>query len=161
MILVNNMKLVNCFCKTSKNRKRVGRGVGSGYGRTSGRGHKGYKARSGSSVRGFEGGQTPIYRRLPMRGFVSFNKTSKANKVFELSLKRVVSVYQNGIENIDKNVLYNFGVINNVDDKVKLIGSDIDTSKLDGLKSISVDCVSANVLEILKKNNVNVVLENS
>lgn len=155
------MKLVNCFCKTSKNRKRVGRGVGSGYGRTSGRGHKGYKARSGSSVRGFEGGQTPIYRRLPMRGFVSFNKTSKANKVFELSLKRVVSVYQNGIENIDKNVLYNFGVINNVDDKVKLIGSDIDTSKLDGLKSISVDCVSANVLEILKKNNVNVVLENS
>ena len=161
MILVNNMKLVNCFCKTSKNRKRVGRGVGSGYGRTSGRGHKGYKARSGSSVRGFEGGQTPIYRRLPMRGFVSFNKTSKANKVFELSLKRVISVYQNGIENIDKNVLYNFGVINNVDDKVKLIGSDIDTSKLDGLKSISVDCVSANVLEILKKNNVNVVLENS
>ena len=161
MILVNNMKLVNCFCKTSKNRKRVGRGVGSGYGRTSGRGHKGYKARSGSSVRGFEGGQTPIYRRLPMRGFVSFNKTSKANKVFELSLKRVVSVYQNGIENIDKNVLYNFGVINNVDDKVKLIGSDIDTSKLDGLKSISIDCVSANVLEILKKNNVNVVLENS
>lgn len=155
------MKLVNCFCKTSKNRKRVGRGVGSGYGRTSGRGHKGYKARSGSSVRGFEGGQTPIYRRLPMRGFVSFNKTSKANKVFELSLKRVVSVYQNGIENIDKNVLYNFGVINNVDDKVKLIGSDIDASKLDGLKSISVDCVSANVLEILKKNNVNVVLENS
>ena len=155
------MKLVNCFCKTSKNRKRVGRGVGSGYGRTSGRGHKGYKARSGSSVRGFEGGQTPIYRRLPMRGFVSFNKTSKANKVFELSLKRAVSVYQNGIENIDKNVLYNFGVINNVDDKVKLIGSDIDTSKLDGLKSISVDCVSANVLEILKKNNVNVVLENS
>ena len=77
MILVNNMKLVNCFCKTSKNRKRVGRGVGSGYGRTSGRGHKGYKARSGSSVRGFEGGQTPIYRRLPMRGFVSFNCSEK------------------------------------------------------------------------------------
>ena len=155
------MKLVNYFCKTSKNRKRVGRGVGSGYGRTSGRGHKGYKARSGSSVRGFEGGQTPIYRRLPMRGFVSFNKIRKTKKVFELSLKKVISIYQNGIENIDKNVLYNFGVINNVGDKVKLIGSDIDTVKLDGLKSVNVDFVSANALEILKKSNVNVVLEDN
>ena len=51
-----------------QSRKRVGRGIGSGKGKTCGRGHKGQKSRSGSSVNGFEGGQTPIYRRLPKRG---------------------------------------------------------------------------------------------
>ena len=58
----------------SKTRTRVGRGVGSGLGKTSGRGHKGQKARSGGGVRrGFEGGQTPLYRRLPKRGFTNFH----------------------------------------------------------------------------------------
>lgn len=52
-------------------KKRLGRGIGSGLGKTSGKGHKGAKARSGSSVQGFEGGQMPIYRRLPKRGFVN------------------------------------------------------------------------------------------
>ena len=55
-------------------RRRVGRGIGSGLGKTSGRGHKGQKARSGGGVRrGFEGGQTPLYRRLPKRGFNNIN----------------------------------------------------------------------------------------
>ena len=55
-------------------RRRVGRGIGSGLGKTSGRGHKGQKARSGGGVRrGFEGGQTPLYRRLPKRGFTNIN----------------------------------------------------------------------------------------
>ena len=55
-------------------RTRVGRGIGSGLGKTSGRGHKGQKARSGGGVRrGFEGGQTPLYRRLPKRGFTNIN----------------------------------------------------------------------------------------
>ena len=57
-----------------KDRKRVGRGIGSGLGKTSGRGHKGQKARSGGGVRrGFEGGQTPLYRRLPKRGFTNIH----------------------------------------------------------------------------------------
>ena len=57
-----------------KTRTRVGRGVGSGLGKTSGRGHKGQKARSGGGVRrGFEGGQTPLYRRLPKRGFTNIH----------------------------------------------------------------------------------------
>lgn len=60
--------------KKGKTRIRVGRGAGSGLGKTSGRGHKGQKARSGGGVRrGFEGGQTPLYRRLPKRGFTNFN----------------------------------------------------------------------------------------
>ena len=71
--------MMSDFVKNRKNKKRVARGTGSGYGRTSGRGHKGYKARSGSSVRGFEGGQTPIYRRLPMMGFVSAKKVDFNN----------------------------------------------------------------------------------
>lgn len=53
----------------NKNKKRLGRGIGSGKGKTSGRGHKGQKARSGVAIKGFEGGQTPIYMRLPQRGF--------------------------------------------------------------------------------------------
>ena len=58
----------------TENRKRVGRGIGSGLGKTSGRGHKGQKARSGGGVRrGFEGGQTPLYRRLPKRGFTNIH----------------------------------------------------------------------------------------
>ena len=57
-----------------KDRKRVGRGMGSGTGKTSGKGHKGQKARSGGGVRrGFEGGQTPLYRRLPKRGFTNIH----------------------------------------------------------------------------------------
>ena len=55
----------------TKNRKRVGRGIGSGTGKTSGSGHKGQKARSGVSINGFEGGQMPIHRRLPKRGFTN------------------------------------------------------------------------------------------
>src|SRR5574344_2154323 len=59
---------------STKTKKRVGRGIGSGLGKTSGRGHKGQKARSGSGVRrGFEGGQTPLYRRLPKRGFTNIH----------------------------------------------------------------------------------------
>ena len=67
----------------TKTRTRVGRGVGSGLGKTSGRGHKGQKARSGGGVRrGFEGGQTPLYRRLPKRGFTNIH----ANNYTEVTL---------------------------------------------------------------------------
>ena len=65
--------------QTNKTRTRVGRGIGSGLGKTSGRGHKGQKARSGGGVRlGFEGGQTPLARRLPKRGFTNFNRKEYA-----------------------------------------------------------------------------------
>ena len=60
---------------TTKNVKRVGRGIGSGKGKTSGSGHKGQKARSGVAINGFEGGQMPLYRRLPKFGFNNVNKT--------------------------------------------------------------------------------------
>ena len=71
------MKL-NSFIKTNKKKIRPGRGIGSGKGKTSGRGHKGQKARSGVAIKSFEGGQMPLFRRLPKRGFKSFKKKNIA-----------------------------------------------------------------------------------
>ena len=72
MIKLNNRS------KTNKSKMRVGRGIGSGKGKTSGRGVKGQKSRSGGAIKSFEGGQMPLYRRLPKRGFNSINKKNIA-----------------------------------------------------------------------------------
>jgi large subunit ribosomal protein L15 len=66
--------MLNNLIKIKKKKIRVGRGIGSGRGKTSSRGHKGQKSRSGVAIKSFEGGQMPLYRRLPKRGFKSFNK---------------------------------------------------------------------------------------
>ena len=71
------MKLNN-LTKTNLKKLRPGRGIGSGKGKTSGRGHKGQKSRSGVAVKSFEGGQMPLYRRLPKRGFKSLSKNNTA-----------------------------------------------------------------------------------
>ena len=68
------MKLNSLSSKALKGKKRLGRGIGSSKGKTSGRGHKGQKSRSGVAIKSFEGGQMPLYRRLPKRGFNSFKK---------------------------------------------------------------------------------------
>lgn len=98
--------------KNNTTRRRVGRGIGSGLGKTAGRGHKGQKARAGGGVRrGFEGGQTPLYRRLPKRGFKNVNtkkytevtltmlNKSKATEVTAASLiaERIISKENEGI----------------------------------------------------------------
>ena len=80
------MKLNNLnFTIKRKNKKRVGRGIGSGKGKTSGRGHKGQKSRSGVAIKSFEGGQMPLYRRLPKRGFKIFNNKKKSIAVINLA----------------------------------------------------------------------------
>ena len=80
------MKLNNLnFSIKRKNKKRVGRGIGSGKGKTSGRGHKGQKSRSGVAIKSFEGGQMPLYRRLPKRGFKIFNNKKKSIAVINLA----------------------------------------------------------------------------
>ena len=76
----------------TKNRKRVGRGIGSGTGKTSGSGHKGQKARSGVSINGFEGGQMPIHRRLPKRGFTNIFR----KKYVEVNLGRLQAAIDSG-----------------------------------------------------------------
>ena len=75
------MKLNNLI-KTNKKKIRPGRGIGSGKGKTSGRGHKGQKARSGVAIKSFEGGQMPLFRRLPKSGFKSFKKRKYCNTKF-------------------------------------------------------------------------------
>ena len=72
------MKLNSLNFKITKKTKRLGRGIGSTKGKTCGRGHKGQKSRSGVAIKSFEGGQMPLYRRLPKRGFKNFKKKSIA-----------------------------------------------------------------------------------
>ena len=81
---------LNELAKTNKKKIRVGRGIGSGKGKTSGRGHKGQKSRRGVAIKSFEGGQMPLYRRLPKRGFKSLKKQEVA--ILNLSLMSVTSV---------------------------------------------------------------------
>ena len=116
-----------------KNRKRVGRGPGSGMGKTSTRGHKGLKARSGGSVRpGFEGGQMPIYRRLPKRGFKNY-MFKIHNAVLNV---KDLDRFDDGTE-ITEAVLRDAGLVKGVVDGVKILGNG-DVSKKFVLKNILV-----------------------
>ena len=105
----------------TKNRKRVGRGIGSGTGKTSGSGHKGQKARSGVSINGFEGGQMPIHRRLPKRGF---NNIFRKNYV-EVNLGRLQTAIDAGKLDASKPVdipaLLGAGVISKPRDGVRIL----------------------------------------
>jgi large subunit ribosomal protein L15 len=105
-----------------KTRKRVGRGPGSGHGKTSCRGHKGQKSRSGGSIRpGFEGGQMPLARRLPKRGFTNIFK-----KQYALIQVRDLMTFEKGSV-IDPGVLLESGLVSKLLDGVKLLGNgDID-----------------------------------
>ena len=76
---------LNSLIKNNKKKIRVGRGIGSGKGKTSSRGHKGQKSRSGVAIKSFEGGQMPLYRRLPKRGFKSMNKKKLNIAILNLS----------------------------------------------------------------------------
>ncbi len=121
-----------------KARKRIGRGIGSGTGKTAGRGHKGQKSRSGVAIKGFEGGQTPLYRRIPKRGFQSLDRT--VVKIIDFDKLNVF--FAKGIltgNNITKQNLIDAGIIGK-DHVLKLLAN----GELGELKSISleVDAVS-------------------
>ncbi|MCI8403673.1 MAG: 50S ribosomal protein L15 [Clostridia bacterium] len=122
--------------------KRVGRGIGSGTGKTSGKGHKGQNARSGGGVRpGFEGGQMPLYRRLPKRGFKNiFAKQYVAVNVEELNK------LEDGIE-VTAEVLKENGIISKTLDGVKILGRGELTKKL----TVRVAKMSASAKEKIEK----------
>ncbi|MGF7157884.1 50S ribosomal protein L15 [Bartonella heixiaziensis] len=105
----------------TRDRKRIGRGIGSGTGKTGGRGVKGQRSRSGVSLNGFEGGQMPIYRRLPKRGF----KNIFAKTYNEVSLGRIQLAVDAGKLNVEKPVdivaLKEAGIIRRVKDGVRLL----------------------------------------
>ena len=114
------MELQDLVCTegSKKNSKRVGRGHGSGWGKTAGKGHKGQTARSGGGVRpGFEGGQMPLQRRIPKRGF---------NNIFA---KKVIAINVGDLEKfgegsvIDINELINMGLVKRDFDKIKILGN--------------------------------------
>ncbi len=124
-----------------KKRKKVGRGPGSGMGKTSTRGHKGLKARSGGNVRpGFEGGQMPIYRRLPKRGFFNIFKTKNA----VLNLKDL-DRFEDG-STIDINTLREAGMVKGRIDGVKVLGLG-ETTKKFSLKNILVSKTAKEKIE--------------
>ena len=114
---------LNNLPKINKKKIRLGRGIGSGKGKTSARGHKGQKSRSGVSIKSFEGGQMPLYRRLPKRGF----KSMKKNIIAILNLSKIQNIIdkpQNDIKNIlDLKILKEKNLINKKYKKLKILGS--------------------------------------
>ena len=109
--------------KINKKKIRVGRGIGSGRGKTSTRGHKGQKSRSGVAIKSFEGGQMPLYRRLPKRGFKSLNKNITA--ILNLSkIQSMIEKKENDLkESLDLKILKEKKLINKRFAKLKILGS--------------------------------------
>ena len=114
---------LNSLIKNNKKKIRVGRGIGSGKGKTSSRGHKGQKSRSGVAIKSFEGGQMPLYRRLPKRRFKSLKKDNTAI----LNLAKIQSMLEkskNDLKNtLDINILKEKNLINKKYLKLKILGS--------------------------------------
>ena len=133
--------------KINKSKIRVGRGIGSGKGKTSGRGVKGQKSRSGVAIKSFEGGQMPLYRRLPKRGFNPIKKV----KIAILNLDKI----QNLIENkkikqdtqINLDTLQKANIVSKSFKKIKILGSGDIKSKI----NLNVDFVSKSAKEKLEK----------
>ena len=117
------MTSLNNSNKITTKKIRVGRCIGSGKGKTSGRGHKGQKSRSGVAIKSFEGGQMPLYRRLPKRGFNSIKK----NNLGKINLGKVqYFIEKNSISNTDKinlDLLKKLNIINKNSKKLKILGS--------------------------------------
>jgi len=131
----------------TKARKRVGRGIGSGSGKTGGRGVKGQKSRSGVAIKGFEGGQMPLYRRLPKRGFTNifgkdFNEVSLGRIQAAIDAKRL-----DAGETIDGAALIKAGVIRRLKDGVRVLGGGEITAKV----SLDVAGASKSAVEKIEK----------
>jgi large subunit ribosomal protein L15 len=141
MIKLNNRDKIN------KSKTRVGRGIGSGKGKTSGRGVKGQKSRSGVAIKSFEGGQMPLYRRLPKRGF----NTIKKENIAILNLNKIQNfIDKNNIkknEVINSNLLKKLKLINKNSDRLKILGSGDIKDKI----NIEADLASKSAVEKLEK----------
>jgi large subunit ribosomal protein L15 len=141
MITLNNRN------KIKRPKIRVGRGIGSGKGKTSGRGVKGQKSRSGVAIKSFEGGQMPLYRRLPKRGF---NPLSK-NQIAILNLDKIQSYIDKKSINIgdvlNSSLLKKLNLINKNSNKLKILGSGEIKDKI----NIEADLASKSAIEKLEK----------
>ena len=138
---------LNSLIKINKKKIRVGRGIGSGKGKTSARGHKGQKSRSGVAIKSFEGGQMPLYRRLPKRGFKSINKKHVA--ILNLSkIQNILDKAKNKISgNIDLKILQQKNLINKKFIKLKVLG----TGEIKKNVEISAHFASKQALQKIEK----------
>ena len=138
---------LNALVKINKSKTRVGRGIGSGKGKTSSRGHKGQKSRSGVAIKSFEGGQMPLYRRLPKRGFKQFNK----QQIAILNLSKIQNMFDkkaNDLKNsLDIKILKDKNLINKKYSKLKILG----TGELKTNIDISAHFVSKQASEKIQK----------
>ena len=127
--------------------KRVGRGTGSGIGKTSGKGHKGQKSRSGVSINGFEGGQMPIHRRLPKRGFKKYNR--KTYKI--LNLGDIQNIIDKGkidtTKEINNEMIISSGIFSNIKDGIRVLARGEIKNKV----NIIVNGASKTAIEKVKK----------
>jgi len=119
------MKLNTINNKIHDPKIRPGRGIGSGKGKTSGRGHKGQKSRSGVAIKSFEGGQMPLYRRLPKRGFKNFNNQKSKIAIINISdIEKFVGIKRiSSTETINLKSLQNLKLINKKYEKLKILGN--------------------------------------
>lgn len=123
-------------------RKRLGRGMSSGFGKTSGKGHKGQNARSGGGTRlGFEGGQTPLFQRLPKRGFTNFNR-----KEYTVVNVETLNQFDNGTE-ITPEQLLETGVVSKLQSGIKVLGK----GTLDKNLTVKANQFSASAVEAIEK----------
>ena len=149
MIKLNNRPKLN------KPKIRVGRGIGSGKGKTSGRGVKGQKSRSGVAIKSFEGGQMPLYRRLPKRGFNPLKKT----KVAKLNLGQIQILLDkkkiNSKDKINLDLLKKLKIVSKKHNKIKVLGSGELKEKID----IEADFASESAKTKLEKNTSSLKLK--
>ena len=140
--------MLNILTKLKTKKIRVGRGIGSGKGKTSGRGVKGQKSRSGVAIKSFEGGQMPLYRRLPKRGFNSINK----NKIGKLNLGDLQLLIESkrikSSEKIDIKYLHSSKILKKKYEKIKILGQGEIKNKL----NLEVHYLSNSAKEKLSKN---------
>ena len=141
------MTTLNTTTQVKIKKMRVGRGIGSGKGKTSGRGVKGQKSRSGVAIKSFEGGQMPLYRRLPKRGFNPINKI----KVAVLNLDKMQSLIENkrinSTNQINLETLKKAKIVSKTYNKIKILGSGEIKEKVD----LNIDYISKSAVEKLKK----------
>ena len=140
--------MLNDLTKLKTKKIRVGRGIGSGKGKTSGRGVKGQKSRSGVAIKSFEGGQMPLYRRLPKRGFNSFNK----RKIGKLNLGDLQQFIESkkikSSEKINIKYLHSSKILKKKYEKIKILGQGEIKDKL----NLEVHYLSSSAKEKLSKN---------
>ena len=132
---------------SKKNKKRVGRGSGSGLGKTAGRGVKGQKSRSGVSINGFEGGQMPLYRRLPKRGFKNpFKK--KIQQINFNTLKSLIEKHKLNPDNIKEKELFDKKILNKSKGDLKLLNK----GEISQPIIIEISFASKKAVEVIEKN---------